>query len=188
VPLRVHGAKTELTLAGGTEGSNPVSSTGESGRVGALFLNGQRICGASPMDPEQSSRRLFQSYRPALALPEPNECGRRLSDGLAGIHPRARYASMGDDPDQPRRRALDARGARERDDAPGGGSRRLPVGIGEYTRERVPLEWAATQTNLGAALLRLGERESGTARLEQAVAAYPRNSGSSDARAGRVEV
>jgi hypothetical protein len=29
-----------------------------------------------------------------------------------------------------------------------------------------------TQTNRGTALLRLGERESGTARLEQAVAAY----------------
>ncbi|MEM7729963.1 MAG: tetratricopeptide repeat protein, partial [Pseudomonadota bacterium] len=42
----------------------------------------------------------------------------------------------------------------------------------EHTRERVPLDWAATQNNLGNALLSLGERESGTARLEQAVAAY----------------
>ena len=42
----------------------------------------------------------------------------------------------------------------------------------EYTQERVPLDWAMTQTNLGTALWRLGERESGTARLEQAVAAY----------------
>ena len=39
-------------------------------------------------------------------------------------------------------------------------------------RERVPLDWAATQNNLGSALQRLGERESGTARLEQAVEAY----------------
>jgi len=38
-------------------------------------------------------------------------------------------------------------------------------------RERVPLDWATTQNNLGNALWRLGERESGTARLEQAVAA-----------------
>ena len=30
-------------------------------------------------------------------------------------------------------------------------------------REREPLDWATTQTNLGNALLRLGERESGTA-------------------------
>ena len=42
----------------------------------------------------------------------------------------------------------------------------------EGTRERVPLDWAITQTNLGNALFRLGERESGTARLEEAVAAY----------------
>ena len=42
----------------------------------------------------------------------------------------------------------------------------------EYTRERVPLQWAMTQMNLGTALLRLGGRESGTEKLEEAVAAY----------------
>jgi hypothetical protein len=42
----------------------------------------------------------------------------------------------------------------------------------ESTRERVPLDWATTQTNLGNALQRLGEHESGTARLEQAVDAF----------------
>jgi hypothetical protein len=36
----------------------------------------------------------------------------------------------------------------------------------------VPLDWAATQTNLGNALRMLGERESGTARLEEAVATF----------------
>jgi tetratricopeptide (TPR) repeat protein len=36
----------------------------------------------------------------------------------------------------------------------------------------VPLKWATTQNNLGNALFRLGERESGTGRLEEAVAAY----------------
>ena len=36
----------------------------------------------------------------------------------------------------------------------------------------MPLDWAQTQNNLGIALRRLGERESGTARLEEAVAAY----------------
>jgi hypothetical protein len=35
----------------------------------------------------------------------------------------------------------------------------------------VPLEWAKIQLNLGTALMRLGEREGGTARLEEAVAA-----------------
>jgi len=42
----------------------------------------------------------------------------------------------------------------------------------EWTRERVPLQWATTQNNLGLALWRLGERESGTARLEEPVSAY----------------
>ena len=40
------------------------------------------------------------------------------------------------------------------------------------TRERVPLDWANTQNNLGNALRTLGERESSTARLEQAVDAF----------------
>ncbi|KVC50325.1 hypothetical protein WI72_26770 [Burkholderia ubonensis] len=42
----------------------------------------------------------------------------------------------------------------------------------ERTREKVPLEWAATQNNLGAALEALGERESDPARLAEAVTAY----------------
>ena len=42
----------------------------------------------------------------------------------------------------------------------------------ERTRDRVPLDWAMTQNNLGDALQTLGARESGTARLEEAVAAY----------------
>ena len=42
----------------------------------------------------------------------------------------------------------------------------------EYTRERVPLDWAMTQMNLGNALFSLGARESGTDRLNEAVAAY----------------
>ena len=42
----------------------------------------------------------------------------------------------------------------------------------ERTRERVPLDWAGTQMNLGNALARLGERESGTATLREAVSAY----------------
>ena len=36
----------------------------------------------------------------------------------------------------------------------------------ERTRGRVPLDWAATQDNLGSALRALGERESGTAHLD----------------------
>ena len=36
----------------------------------------------------------------------------------------------------------------------------------------MPLDWVMTQMNLGGALQTLGERESGTTRLEQAVEAY----------------
>src|SRR5439155_14538102 len=39
-------------------------------------------------------------------------------------------------------------------------------------RERMPLEWGKVQINLGSALWVLGEREAGTAKLEQAVATY----------------
>jgi tetratricopeptide (TPR) repeat protein len=42
----------------------------------------------------------------------------------------------------------------------------------ERTRERVPLDWARAQNNLGIALERLGARESGTEKLTEAVAAY----------------
>ena len=42
----------------------------------------------------------------------------------------------------------------------------------EYTRERVPLRWAVAQNNLGNALSRLGERESGTGCLVEALEAY----------------
>ncbi len=46
------------------------------------------------------------------------------------------------------------------------------LALADSPRERVPLDWAMTQNNLGTALWRLGGRESGTARLEEAVAAY----------------
>jgi len=39
-------------------------------------------------------------------------------------------------------------------------------------RERMPLQWASTQNDLGNVLLSLGQRESGVARLEQAITAY----------------
>jgi tetratricopeptide (TPR) repeat protein len=42
----------------------------------------------------------------------------------------------------------------------------------ERARERVPLDWAMTQNNLGSALSILGGRENGTAKLEEAVATY----------------
>ncbi|WP_306547478.1 tetratricopeptide repeat protein [Desulfobulbus sp.] len=42
----------------------------------------------------------------------------------------------------------------------------------ERTRERVPLDWAGTQNNLGNALVTLGKRVIGTARLDEAVSVY----------------
>ncbi len=55
----------------------------------------------------------------------------------------------------------------------------LEAAVDEYraalevrTRERVPLDWAMTQNNLGTALSTLGAREAGTQRLDEAVAAY----------------
>jgi hypothetical protein len=43
----------------------------------------------------------------------------------------------------------------------------------ELTRERVPRRFAGTQNRLGNVLARLGAREGGMARLEEAVAAPP---------------
>src|SRR6202008_2920777 len=43
--------------------------------------------------------------------------------------------------------------------------------VAEKPRDRAPLDWAFTETNLGAVLVILGEREKGTVRLEEAVAA-----------------
>jgi hypothetical protein len=48
----------------------------------------------------------------------------------------------------------------------------------ELTRERVPLEWATAQNNLGTALKDLGTRKSGAARLRRPskpIAKPPRN-------------
>jgi class 3 adenylate cyclase/tetratricopeptide (TPR) repeat protein len=42
----------------------------------------------------------------------------------------------------------------------------------ERTRERMPFEWAATQSSLGLALVMLGGRESGTAQLREAIATF----------------
>jgi hypothetical protein len=59
-------------------------------------------------------------------------------------------------------------GEHEAQVVPGGGEQRVE---GRH-RERVPLDWAMTQSNLGNAFAELGARESGTAHLAEAVAAY----------------
>ena len=96
--------------------------------------------------------------------------GRRLSRGAEGKNPRASAARLGDDPEGT---AVQGLGERE------SGTDRLNEAVAayrealkEYTRRRVPLDWARTQMNLGNALSRLEERESGTDKLNEAVAAY----------------
>jgi tetratricopeptide (TPR) repeat protein len=49
---------------------------------------------------------------------------------------------------------------------------RYRAALEELTRERVPLDWATTQNDLSLALFRLGEREAGAARLEEAVTVF----------------
>jgi tetratricopeptide (TPR) repeat protein len=44
--------------------------------------------------------------------------------------------------------------------------------LSDYPRSQAPLEWAATKMELGSALSKLGERESGTAHLVEGVAAF----------------
>ena len=75
--------------------------------------------------------------------------------------------SRGHDAEQPWRRSrFDLAFASER---AGGDAEHLGAALKERTRERVPLDWAATQSNLGRAW---GGSQAATERLEQAVAAY----------------
>ena len=123
-------------------------------------------------DPEQPGQRALDAGAAGERHGAPGGGGRGLPRGARGVDARARAAAVGGDPEQPGQRASTL-GQRE------SGTARLEEAVAAYraalkerTRERVPLQWAATQNNLGNALLTLGERESGTARLEEAVAAY----------------
>ncbi len=84
--------------------------------------------------------------------------GRGLSRGAGGKDPRARAARLGGDAEQSRLCAPDARSARA-------GRRGLEeavvayrAALEEYTRERVPLDWAMTLGNEGVALRTIAER------------------------------
>ena len=83
------------------------------------------------------------------------EAVKSLSGGAGRAHPRARSPSMGDDPEQSGRTPCAELGCRE------SGTARLEEAVEAYraalkerTRERVPLQWAMTQNNLGVALPR----------------------------------
>ena len=97
--------------------------------------------------------------------------GGGLSRSARGTHPGADAAHLGDDADQSRQRASEARGA-------GGGDCGLEEAVAAYraaleghTRERVSLDWATTQTNSRPRACDAWEAGGGTARLEEAVAA-----------------
>lgn len=67
----------------------------------------------------------------------------------------------------------------KRSDTHGRGDARLEEAVDAYrldlrenTRDTAPLAWANTQTNLGNALVRLGDRESSTLHLEEAIVAF----------------
>src|SRR5690349_20457825 len=74
VPVRVHGAKTALTLAGGTEGSNPPPSSGESGA--------NLILGVNPIDGRRRSRSRLPGFRAEVSQPPGTHAGE--SQGLSG--------------------------------------------------------------------------------------------------------
>src|SRR5437660_888246 len=81
-------------------------------------------------------------------------------------------ARLGAGAEQSRRCSPGSRKARDRNSAASGRIVAYRAALEEYTRERVPLHWAVTQNNLSNALSSLGERESGTARLEEAIVAH----------------
>jgi hypothetical protein len=91
---------------------------------------------------------------------------------FAEAPPRAGAVRMGGDAVQSRHRAPGAGRAGEQHNASDRGGGGLSRGAGGIHARRGPSQWAATQNNLGLALERLDERESGTGHLEKAVAAF----------------
>ena len=123
-----------------------------------------------------------EALRAVAPLADAEVRGQVLEKGLTDATGKLAILLEGDTITKPERRAalslaygdaLQTLGERER------GPKRLELAVAaytealkEYTRERAPLQWAATQNNLGNALRTLGERERGPERLEQAVAAF----------------
>src|SRR5436305_752610 len=85
---------------------------------------------------------------------------------------RSGAARLGGDQEQPRQRASEESGRGERRGGVEEGGAAYRAALDELTRDRVPLQWATTQMSLGTALLRLGDRENGTAHLTETVAVY----------------
>ena len=153
---------------------------GKDARAGSARLGG---------DAEQSRHCARSAWRAGERDGAARGGGRGLSRGAGGTGRASGFRSNGR-----RRRTISA--ARSRRSASGRagrrGSKRRSRPIARRwrndTRERVPLQWALTQMNLGIALEALGERESGTARLEEAVDAYRAALEELDARAGSASM
>ncbi len=123
-----------------------------------------------------------EALRAVAPLADAEVRGQVLEKGLTDATGKLAILLEGDTITKPERRAalslaygdaLQTLGERER------GPERLKEAVAaytealkEYTRERVPLQWAMTQNSLGSALRILGERESGPERLKEAVAAF----------------
>ena len=134
---------------------------------------------ASSDDERGSSARTISATRSAT-LGERESGTARLEEAVAAYRaaleertPRAGAARLGDDAEQSRQCACEARGAGERDGAAGGGGRGLSRGAeGTDARAGAARLGDDAEQPRQRALERSGERESGTARLEEAVAAY----------------
>ena len=177
-------------------------------------------CRSTGRDAEQSRHCALEARRARERDGAAGGGGRGLSRRAGGADPRARAARLGDDAEQPRQRARGTRAARERHGAAGGGGRGLSRGAGgtdararaarlgddaEQSRQRacersasaragrrgwrrrsrpIARRWRngrasacrstgrRRRTTSATRFETLGERESGTARLEEAVAAY----------------
>ena len=143
--------------------SRPIAPRSRSGRASGFRSNGRRRRTISAM----------RSWRSASGRAG-RRGSRRRSPPIARRSRNVRasgFRSTGRDADQSRQCALEARRAGERDGAAGGGGHGLSRGA-RGVRASGFRSTGRRRSNLGDALMELGERESGTARLEEAIAAY----------------
>ena len=105
-----------------------------------------------PLDWAMTQKNLGTALRhsgSARAAPARLEQAVNAPRRARGVDPRARPARLGEDADEPRQRTLEGSASARADGAARAGGRRLPRRPGGATRERVPLDWARTQMNLG---------------------------------------
>ena len=186
-PVRAHAGRprcgparqprASLALAASVLGEQ----TGESGlaRRGGRRLSrrpGGQNARARPArlgdDPEQPRQRAPHARRARGRHRSARRGGRRLSRRPGGQNARARPARLGHDPEQPRQRAQDARRARGRHRSARRGGRRLSRRPGGQNARARPARLGHDPEQPRHRARTLGEREDGTGRLEEAVAAY----------------